>query len=55
VETGYEPESSENRDTEHALDTEKIAETSKESIGKLHSLLDDLKTVEEHEKGILGE
>ena len=33
----------------------KIAETSKDSIGKLKSLVDELKTVEEHEKGILGE
>jgi len=42
-------------DNPENLDTEQIAETSRESIGKLQSLVDDLKAVEEHEKGILGE
>ena len=37
------------------LEPDQIAETSKESIGKLKSLVDGLKSVEEHEKGILGE
>jgi hypothetical protein len=36
-------------------DVEQIAETSKESVGKLQSLVDELKTIQEHEKGILGE
>ena len=36
------------------LEPEQIAETNKESIGKLKSLVDDLKSVEEHEKGIMG-
>ena len=34
---------------------EQIAETSKDSIDRLKSLVDELKTVEEHEKGVLGE
>jgi hypothetical protein len=38
-----------------APDFERIAETSKESLGKLHSLVDELKTVQEHEKCILDD
>ena len=34
---------------------DQIGETSRESIGKIKSLVDDLKTVEEYEKGILSE
>ena len=34
---------------------EQIAETSKDSMDKLRSLVDELRTVEEHEKDILGE
>lgn len=41
--------------TPQAPEPEQLAEESKESIEKLHSLVDELKTVEEHEKGILGE
>jgi hypothetical protein len=36
-------------------DLDRIAETSKKSLNKLQSLVDDLKVVEEHEKGLLGE
>jgi hypothetical protein len=34
---------------------EEIAETSKESIEKVRFMVEELKIVEEHEKGILGE
>jgi len=34
---------------------EHFDEANKESIGKLKSLVDELKSVEEHEKGILGQ
>jgi hypothetical protein len=34
---------------------EQIDEANKESIGKIKSLVDELKIVEEHEKGVLGE
>jgi len=42
-------------DNSLAAEPDQIAETSKESIGKVKSLVDDLKTVEEYEKGILSE
>ena len=32
---------------------EQIGKENKEAVGKLHSLVDELKIVEEHEKGIL--
>jgi hypothetical protein len=41
--------------TPKSPEAEQIAENSKESMEKLHSLVDELKTVEEHEKTVLGE
>ncbi len=34
---------------------DQIADAAKESIAKVKSLVDDLKVVQEYEKGILGE
>jgi hypothetical protein len=41
------------QDSDETPDPEQMIEQNKEAIDKIHSLVDDLKTVEEHEKTIL--